>query len=393
MKNETSPIKESKRLIWIDAVRGFAIFGIYMVNIGAFSAPYFMYGEVRKAGQVDQMIQVVLDIFFQASFYTLFSILFGFGMQIMKERIEARKDSLYPILFRRMAVLLCFGVLHAFVIWHGDILFSYSIVGFLLILILHVRKDIQLSIASFLLGSSVAFITWLYYLARDYLGIPNIQAINEAITNYQSTSLPIIWKQNYHDWMYSNSWFGFLFLIMALLSFFLIGVYIAKKKWLHNPLKYRNTLIKVWIISFILFIGLKMGPHFFGNPLWFSYIQDNVGGLFSALFYIVSVTLLAQTSIGMKLLTPFTYVGRMALTNYITQSLLSFILFYGVGVGLYGSITPMLGIIIVIVVYILQIIFSKWWLTHFRFGPLEWIWRSLTYMKKQPFKREKGTAF
>mgnify|MGYP001226915514 CR=1 FL=1 len=392
MDNRISPLRESKRLVWIDAIRGFAIFGIFMVNIRAFSAPYFMYGEVRDLAQLNRMMQVIIDIFFQASFYTLFSILFGFGMQMMKERIETRQESLYPILFRRMAILLCFGTIHAFVLWHGDILFSYSITGFLLIFLLHLNKRTQLTMAMYLLGITVAFISWLYYVTRDYLGYPNKQAIDEAIAHYQSSSLSIIWKQNYQDWMYSNSGMGFLFLLIVLLSFFLMGVYIAKKKWLHEPKKHRNTLIKVWILSLILFIGLKMGPYMFSNPLWFSYIQDNVGGVASAVFYIVSMTLLAQSRLGMKLIMPFTYVGRMALTNYILQSLLSFILFYGVGFGLYDAVSPIVGTFIVVLVYILQTMFSKWWLTHFRFGPLEWLWRSLTYWKKQPFKRERSTA-
>ncbi|MFD1850040.1 DUF418 domain-containing protein [Oceanobacillus bengalensis] len=385
--NTTSPINEKKRLVWIDAARGFAIFGIFIVNVGAFSSPYFMYGGESELweGPINHSIQVIIDMFFQASFYTLFSILFGFGFQIMKERIEARNDSLYPILFRRMAVLLLFGSIHAFGIWHGDILFSYSIVGFLLLFFLHVRTNTLLVTATMLLGGSVAFISLMYYTARDYLGVVNTLKISQALEHYSSNDITTIWSQNYNDWTYANGGIGFVFLILVLLPLFLIGMFVAKKRWLHEPMMYRKTLVKLWIASLLVFVSLKLGPYFYGNPLWFSYVQDNIGGTASALFYIITITFLGQTDLGKKLTRPFTYVGRMALSNYIFQSLLSFILFYGVGFGLYGKITPLMGVCIVVIVYVFQVFVSKRWFEKYRFGPLEWVWRSLTYKRRQPF--------
>lgn len=196
-----------------------------------------------------------------------------------------------------------------------------------------------------------------------------------------------IWEQNYYDWVIVNGSVGFLLIITTLLPLFLIGKYIARKRWLHEPGKYKSLLIKWWGISLFLFVSLKVGPYVFGNPLWFSYIQDNLGGTASALFYIISITLLAQKEIGRKMLKPFVFVGRMALTNYVAQSLISFILFYGIGFGLYGQVRPLMGVMIAVIVFILQILFSRWWMKHYLYGPLEWIWRNFTYAKKQPFRR------
>jgi len=389
MDQQGTPISEKKRLIWIDAARGFAIFGIFIVNIGSFSAPFFIYGGQQEAWQapIDQLTLAVIDIFFQASFYTLFSILFGFGFQIIQDRLKLKNMEIFPVLLRRLTLLTGFGFIHAFLIWHGDILLSYGIIGFLLLLFLNVQKKTLLVWAFLLLGGSVGLLSLALFAVRDYLDIANGPAIQQAMENYQNSNLITIWTQNYRDWLVANGGIGFIFLITTLLPLFLIGMYIARKRWLHEPEKYKSLLLKWWIVSLLFFIGLKMGPYVFGNPTWFSYIQDNLGGTASALFYIISITLFAQTKLGENMLKSFSYVGKMALTNYITQSIISFVLFYGAGFGLYGQVRPLTGVIIVLIVFILQVLVSRWWLKRFLYGPLEWVWRCFTYLKKQPFRR------
>ncbi|WP_087973329.1 DUF418 domain-containing protein [Oceanobacillus rekensis] len=383
------PAKESNRLVWIDAARGFAIFGIFIVNIGAFSAPYFMHGGAEDvwSSPVDRFSQGFIDIFFQASFYTLFSILFGFGIQLLKSRLVARNANVRSFLFRRLIILIGIGIFHAFFIWHGDILLSYGLIGLLLLLFLNVRDELLVLWGVILLVGSVGLLSLAMYGARNYLGGYNENIINQTLANYQSNSLLTIWSQNYHDWMYANGGIVMLFLAATLLPLFLFGMYIARKHWLHEPNKHAVTLKKVWVISLIIFIAIKMGTYLFENPLWFSYIQDNIGGTASAIFYIVSITLLARSKLGLIIIQPFISVGRMALTNYLLQSVISFMLFYGIGFGLYGSIRPAAGIVMVLVIFTMQVFFSKWWLARFRFGPMEWIWRSLTYNKLQPFRK------
>ncbi|WP_100011435.1 DUF418 domain-containing protein [Lentibacillus sediminis] len=392
MEPQAAPTKEANRLQWVDAARGFAIFGIFMVNIGSFSAPYFLYGGEREAwpAAIDQFAITFIDVFFQASFYTLFSILFGFGFQMMKDRLEIRGTAYRPFLTKRLFILIGFGLVHAFLIWHGDILLSYGIIGLLMLPFLTVRGRTLLIWAAILLGGSVGFFTLMYYLARDFLGFVNRPAIQQALVNYQSGSLTAIWSQNYVDWVYSNGVFGYVIMVFMLLPLFLFGMFLAKRRFLQEPGQHRAILVRLWVVSLVLFLLLKLGPYAFGNPVWFSYMQDNLGGTASALFYILSITLLAQRNVGYRLVRPFTYVGRMALSNYIAQSLISFVLFYGVGFGLYGSINPSLGIGIVVIIFSLQVLASKWWMARFSFGPLEWLWRSLTYGKRQPFRRERS---
>ncbi|MFD1039003.1 DUF418 domain-containing protein [Virgibacillus byunsanensis] len=390
MNENVSPINKTNRLVWIDAARGFAIFGIFMVNIGAFAAPYFMYGGESSAWSsvTDQYTQAFIDIFFQASFYTLFSLLFGFGFQILVDRFQTRHVNVKSFLLRRLLLLIGFGLIHAFLIWHGDILLSYGTIGLLLLLFIQVRDRTLLSWGFSLLVGSVGLFSLMLFGARNYLDHVNKDAINHALANYQSSNLITIWSQNYDDWMYSNGGgISFLLLVCTLLPLFLFGMYMARKRWLHEPSKHKSLLQRLWTITLFFFLLFKLGPYLFGNPAWFSYFQDNIGGTFSALFYIVSITLLAQTRIGLKLVKPFAYVGRMALTNYIIQSIISFMLFYGIGFGFYGSVSPLTGVVFVIIIFSVQIIWSKWWFSHYLFGPLEWIWRSLTYNRKQPFRK------
>ncbi len=390
-----SPLQGSERLTWIDAARGFAILGIFVVNIGAFSAPYFMYGGEEDAwtSAIDQNTQVFIDIFFQASFYTLFSILFGFGFQVLKDRLVEKNIDIYPFLFRRLFVLICFGLVHAFLIWHGDILLSYGVVGLFLVAFENRTKKTLLIWGTLLLGMSMYFYSSFLYDLRALLGGYDVSKINLVKENYSSSDLAVILTQNANDWIYSNGLLSGLLLSTTLLPLFLFGMFIARKRWLHKPDEHKRTILTVWFISLLFFAALKMGPYLYGNPVWFSYIQDNLGGTASALFYLFSITLLARSGFGKKLIKPFTYVGRMSLTNYITQSIICFILFYGIGFGLYGSVRPIVAMGIVAVVFSLQIICSRWWLARYRFGPLEWLWRSFTYKEKQSLRKaERGSG-
>ncbi|MRH44188.1 DUF418 domain-containing protein [Aquibacillus halophilus] len=385
-----SPITESNRLQWIDAARGFAILGIFMVNTPAFNAPFFLYNGEDQFwnSSLDQAVQVMIDIFFQASFYTLFSFLFGFGMQIIINKLTDKQLNVRKLLFRRLIILIGFGLIHAFLIWHGDILLSYGIIGMLLLLFIRASNKALFYWAFGLLLFPTLIYSWLLYIVRDRLNMYNLEAINRAFENYGNGTIIAIWQQNYQDWMYSNGFLGFIFLTFALLPLFLLGMLVARKKWLDNVQQHAPMLKKVWILLLFVFIGVKAGPYLFGNPAWFSYTQDTIGGSASALFYLTSITLAFQKDFLAKLLKPFTYVGRMSLSNYLSQSIICFILFYSVGFGFYGQVSPIGSVAIVVVVYSIQVVVSKIWISNYRFGPMEWLWRRLMYGEKLPNKRK-----
>lgn len=389
MKKGINPIEEKSRIDWIDMARGFAIFGIFAVNILGFSAPYFMYGgmEAVWAKPLDAAVLALVDIFFQGSFYTLFSILFGFSWQLMLDRMAEKELPYRSFLLKRQFILLGFGAVHAYLIWYGDILLSYGLVGLFLLLFIDIEDRHVLLWAAFLLGGIVTLITAVLYPVREFLDTVDEQAVKAAIEAYSSNDLSAVLAQNLQDWSYTNSGIGFVLLILTLLPFFLFGMYLSRKRLLHKPHKHRNTLKKMLVISLILFIVLKAGPYLIGNPKWLSYLQDNIGGGASALFYIISITFIAQSPLGEKVLQPFKYAGRMALSNYIFQSAVCFLLFYGIGFGLYDSVRPPVLMLIAIFIFALQAVFSKWWFSKFRFGPLEWVMRTINYGRKQSLRK------
>src|SRR5690606_6945813 len=196
-------------------------------------------------------------MFFQASFYTQFSLLFGFGVQIMKERLAEKERNVYRLLFRRFLLLAVFGIIHAFMLWHGDILLTYGIIGIILLLLLPLHTRTLIRIAAVILGGNVLIISMLYYSAREYLHFSNTYMINDAIVNYRSNDLRNILAQNYTDWQFANGSISFLLIILIVLPLFLFGVSLARKGWLHNPIKYGRILRKWWFISFVGFIAFK----------------------------------------------------------------------------------------------------------------------------------------
>ncbi|WP_407271680.1 DUF418 domain-containing protein [Radiobacillus sp. PE A8.2] len=382
-------LAEKQRLEWIDTARGLAILGIFMVNAPAFNAPFFQYGgeSLFWTSKIDHTVQTIIDIFFQASFYTLFSFLFGFGIQQIVDRLKGKQLHVHMLVFRRLMILIGFGLIHAFLIWHGDILLSYGIIGMLLLLFIKRKTKTLLYWAFGMLIFITVFYTQTLYMIRSRLGGYNSVGIKQSFANYGEGSIIDIWKQNYQDWIASNGNDSYFYLLFMLLPLFLLGMYVARKRWLHDLDKHSTTLKKLWIGTLVLFITFKIGPYLFGNPIWFSFVQDTIGGSASAIFYIVSVALLYQN--GKQWLRPLSYVGRLSLSNYIAQSLICFLLFYSIGFGLYGEISPWQTVVLVLAIYSVQIVVSKMWLKKFRFGPLEWLWRSLMYGERQAFKHVK----
>ncbi len=338
MENQALPI--DKRLTWIDVARGFAIFGIFMVNLPAFHAPYFLYGNGQNywgAGSSGG-IQIFIDIFFQASFYSLFSILFGFGMQIIIENLSKKNLNSQKYLLRRLFVLLGFGLIHALFIWHGDILFTYSLIGFWLLLFIKRKNKTLIAWGLSLLLAPTLLYTLLLYLVRDYSDAINQTAIDAAMFNYGKGSFSDVLSQNISDWFFVTNPFTLILISMNLLPLFLFGMLIARKKWLHDIHEHQRFLKRAWIVSLVLFLLIKAGPYLIGNPMWLTVLQDFIGGAVSAIFYLVTITLSYPKM--KKLFYPLQYVGRMALSNYILQSLLGVFIFYGIGLGFYGKLSP-----------------------------------------------------
>ncbi len=399
--NQPQPIEPKQRIEILDILRGFALLGIIFMNMGFFSGYVFMpFDDLKQITdfQLDEKLYSFLNIVVTGKFYTLFSILFAVGFYIQFEKNKEDSISFLRTYRRRLFLLLLIGFLHS-LIWFGDILLAYSIFGFILILFRNVKsKNLILWSLLFLLFPFLIDLSLLPFSetlssasSEKATAIAHVQypdmTVEAVINTFQNGSIVDIFFLNIHNlvWKYlgyipSGGYFKFL-------GIFLLGYYLASIDFFTKKPKSTLLLITSLIVGLLATFSAKMIG---GSPFMFPSTPLNIlykllalaGQIFMCIFYITSISKIVQTSIGRRAFKYLIPVGRMALSNYLFQTTIMIIIFYNFGFNLIGKIglLPTAGIAILILVS--QIIISHIWLRHYRFGPLEWIWRSLTYKKR-----------
>ena len=395
------PIQPAQRISEIDIIRGFALFGILMVNISFFKYPVFYerYPSLAEPG-IQQAAAWLIQLVFTGKFYAIFSFLFGLGFYIFMERTEAKGLQLIPLYRRRLLALLAFGFVHLFFIWSGDILFTYAIVGF--ILMKFRNKPIE-SIRKWIAGFFIAavllhFIFGLFngfselFMAEKYaLIIEGLSQAAFALYSEGSFSQLLIFRLTNEV---PSIFVSLIVTIPAVMTFFLCGLYAGKIGLFRDiegnlPLirKFRNTSFPVGLLTMFAYflvekeifaVGLLLKPALLSS-------LNYVASIFIFSFYVLSIIILLRRETWKRLLNPLSATGRMALTNYLCQSVICIFLFYGFGFGLYGTISIIEGILIAVAIYLLQVIASNLWFKKFRYGPMEWFWRMITYKRKEQF--------
>lgn len=400
-----TPVRDNQRIESLDIMRGIAVLGILLVNMKSFSGPD---SPIRALSYeyFDQpynvWTNVLLEFFVQGNFITMFSFLFGFGIVLMAQRAADHDRSFAPVFLRRQFVLLIFGILHVLLFWYGDILITYALVGLLMLLFYRLPKNVLLITGLVLITAYSLFMTILTYdfwtsgSALTFQSAQNDyheQEISRSIQIYSEGSFSEIIQERIKEWTDLNRYF--LFFIAGLLPMFLFGAYAAKKRTFTN-----KGLWKIWVLTLVLGPGSKLLPVIFFPSKGEDWRYDTAmswgyefGGAMMSIFYICSIVLLYRSGRCKHLFILFQYTGRMAFTNYLTQSIIATTIFYSYGLGFYGEFGPLAGVIFAASIFCLQVLFSKWWLQRYYYGPFEWVWRTLTYGKKQRLKRiEKGSV-
>ena len=395
MSQSITHTQEQKRLFSLDVMRGFAILGIFLVNMLSFHTP-FLYIDPLKwwKDPLDQGLYVFIDIFVQASFYPLFSMLFGYGLVMLRERAQLKGAPFMSIALRRLLMLLIMGLIHAFFIWHGDILFNYALLGFIYLLFIGLsgRNLILVGSLSYLLPNLLIllmlFLTILFAPGGELSSYDPSLAL-QSIDIYQNGTFIDITKQRIQDWAFSNNVFGLFMTLFVLLPLFLIGGSVAKFKWLERPNEYRKGLGITFIATSGLGLFFKLLPYLFAPDLVTLYTQDILGGPLLAISYGLGIAYFTEKRYFTRILTAISSVGKMSFSNYLVQSVLSTLIFYHYGLGYYGKVSVLNGTLLVIMIYICQIFMSRLWLKHHYYGPAEWVWRNFTYFQKQKMRRAK----
>jgi uncharacterized protein len=402
-------VESSKpRIELIDILRGLTLLGIIMVH---FIEQYYAGVPPRKAVHLnstflhDQIIQTLVSVFIAGKFYMIFSFLFGLSFFIQSAAKE-NKRKFYLQFFWRLLVLFGIGWIHH-MHYRGDILTIYALLGMVLLAVHMLPDKLILFLAVILIADLPAFIT------------RGIEVVNTSQTITEGNPFEGNDTENsaYYDTLKGNSYLSILkanipeFLIKMkfqvlsgrlyiTMGLFLLGLYVGRKRVFENielllPFIKSTRKKSIWCMLILIVIAAA----FFGiaqllNVELSFQIQFLVGGflvdLFNAclaLFYVCIAILLYQKKNWRKRFANFYYVGRMGLTTYLMQTLFGFILFFGVGFNLLDTIGAAVCILIGISIFGFQIIFANWWLSKFYYGPVEWLWRSLTYLKAQPFKR------
>jgi len=401
-----NPTQENQRLPSLDIIRGIAVLGILLMNIQSFSMPESAYSNPTAYGDLTGLNYTfwLFDyLFVSGKFIGLFSLLFGAGVILFLERIE--RNNLSPsVHFLRMFWLMIFGLLHAYLFWEGDILFSYAICGFILYFCRNLTSK------SLWLTGSILLTIWFsifmlgqlgveYFTESDGAEILEDWAPNQTLINEEIRIRTGSWMQNFNFRLSKSIEMqteGLLFLVLWISgSQMLFGMALYKQGLFTVQSKLNTTFLAVAFTSVGLLIGLfavyfnEANSWRWQQSLFFGTVLSFLSSTIMSLGFLFALISISNNFSGSALFNRLAAVGRMAFTNYIIQTVICSLLFYGFGLGLFGGVDRTGQHLIVVAIWALILFYSPVWLNNYRYGPLEWLWRCLTYMQWVPNKIKK----
>lgn len=393
-----TPTLGQERHEFLDVLRGFALVGIITANMVLYSL-YDSLSESAKMSMSTYPIDKVLDFleltFIEGKFYTIFSVLFGIGFSILLTRSQARSAGFHRFFLRRMSILFLIGLAHAVLVWHDDILECYAVCGALLLPFVKVRNRTIIVFAILVLATG-AVIKFTGAIPRHSFTGPREMLYARFGFTHESElarltqgSVLDIWRQNLGDWFGQVDYIISSGMIFKIFGCFLLGFYIGRNEIYKRLENYRATIRRVAIGGLIIGIPLNLiyAYTFSSEEFWVRNLAEPTAILPLSAAYACIVCLLWLNERWHRRVQIFAPVGRMALTNYVGQSVICTLIFYGTGLGLGGRMGPTLYLPIAFAVYLGQIAVSRMWLARFQFGPLEWIWRMLTYGRWVPMTK------
>lgn len=397
------PTTGAERLGKLDELRGLAVLGILVMNIQSFAMVMSAYINPTAAGGTDPLNMGVWafgQVFADQKFMTLFSLLYGAGVFLFSSRIAARGNDPTGLFFRRSCWLLFFGLIHGYMLWYGDILFSYALAGFVAFLL---RK--QSPVALMVIGAIGILVPFVLFMGIGGLvSLAPPESMAKEMEKWQPTAAFLAEQKA----IYGGTWLeqspgrikktfemqilGFpLFIFWRSCGLMLWGIALMKWDVLTGK---RSRAFYKRMIAFGLPIGLAFGivglwVHVrFNFDLAMSKFIGRQFNYFGSLFLTAAYIAMVMLSRSNRFTQLLASAGRMAFTNYLGQTVICMMIFYGTGLGLFGELDRFQQFLIVIAICLFQLFSSDIWLKHFRFGPMEWLWRCLTYRKWQPLKHK-----
>lgn len=419
MQNETTattsfngPVAEGERIATMDILRGFALLGIFLMNIEFFNRPLQDFSTGLPLGEgIDHLAGWLIYVFVQGKFWVLFSLLFGMGFAVMRDRAAAAGKPFFGQYLRRTLLLAAFGLTHIVLIWVGDILFAYAMGALLLLAFMNVRGH-----ALWVLGATLYFgMAGFWMLIGWAMGHMPPEAVEPmaremAAFAAEGQKAAVVYAQggfaeitqvritDYFGFLFANA---VMFQLPMMVGTFLIGTWLVRSGRIQRAAEFRRFFAVLGVVgavlaSFFIAASVGVGTHFDPST---GYAQSMVamglmaiGNLPLSLAYLSAIVLLCTLPSAAKGLSILAPAGRMALTNYLSQSLICSLVFYGYGLGLFGELGRAAQVGFVFAVFAAQVAFSHFWLSRFGVGPLEALWRAGTYLQAPDWKPRKSAA-
>lgn len=407
----SGPVGAGERSALLDSLRGWALLGILIANMTWFIGFGAMMDEQRGTmllARLNDPAEFLIEWLVVGKFYALFSLLFGIGFAIQIGRLEQRGERSARYV-RRLAILFLVGVAHMLLLWYGDILALYALMGSVLLLFRRASDRALLAWAAVLWLLPIAWAAVIHFAgfdASEPIADAGMRGVTAAGLDINAGPLSFFRDASYFETLAVNPP-AILFRIADLvyqmrftkvLGMFLVGLWIGRQA-IYAQLDLQRPLLRR-IAALGIGVGLPLSA---AKAMLLMWPDEKPAIEFAAeLFYVLGTPTLALGyaagfallwANGRRLLLEWAApAGRMALTNYLMQTFLQSVIFYGWGVGLIGKLGLAFIFPVAIVLFAFQVAYSRWWLARFRFGPVEWLWRTATYGKAQPMRRETASA-
>lgn len=395
---EFSPVSREERYELIDVLRGFALCGVLVANFEESAAYFLTPGLAAALPGVDPFVLGLVRFVVRGKALFIFSLLFGLGLSIQMSRAAERGRELGPIYLRRLTVLLALGVVHLSLLWFIDILHMYALAGFVLFLFLRKRSDRFLLICGALLAYlPFTVLTWIAGIQALHESAPHaaagISLIEAHIAGVTSGSYVDVLRTSWEIYRETITPPAFAAIVLYALGVFQLGYLVGRRRYLQDAPRHLGTFRRVlrWGLALgvpgnalVVYVHGRVAP---SSP-WFipAHLPNVVSIIALAAAYVAAIVLAWQRPGARRALALLAPVGRMALTNYLMQSAFYVVVLTGVGFGLAGRIGSVHTLVIGLAFFAVQVAVSHLWLHFFRFGPVEWLWRSLTYARRQPWR-------
>jgi uncharacterized protein len=416
-----APVQAKEREIFMDVLRGFAILGIFIANLGSglswYSEEANLTGPMLVPGW-DHKFTFLHHMFIEGKFYSIFSLLFGWGIALqIKKGIDKGVDAV-PTIKRRLMFMLLLGFIHL-MIWPGDIVFFYALLGFLLLPFRKFSNKTLLITGGVLILSPILlyglkmlfpilnFPAEKLYQTGDWVNsqlspqFNDLKSEEEFMAAVKNANWWDVFKSNVAGFFYRYGYLFFISRISKVLGMFLIGYVIGRTDFYKNIVKHKKIISYVIISGFVIGLPANYFLAHYMSTAEGDYFQLKEKGLYQTIVYALGVAPLALAYVGSfmllfqhaglkKVISLIAPVGKMAFSNYVMQSLVSNFVFLSAGLGFMGQVGPVYYTFLGIGFFIIQIIISTIWLNYFNYGPIEWLWRSATYKKWQLMRKNKN---